>query len=302
MGKMKKSSAVVDVVTKSENSTNNLLDDIRSKEPELRRSERKVAVFLLADPERFLRLTVAEASTLAEVSQPTVMRFSVTVGCEGFQDLKLRLAHSLALGGSAHSALDPSDPIERVVEKIFDFTIASLDRARRGLDTKRMSEAIALLIGARSIEFFGHGSSHIVALDAQQKFPLFDVPCGAQLDSHQQLMVAMMMRPGDVAVIISHTGVTASLIEIARAVRKAGASCIAVCGNDAPLAEECDVALLVETLDKTDVFTPTISRIGALVIMDILSTAVALRRSPEHAERLIGMKQRLAEMRSTQAL
>ena len=35
---------------------------------------------------------------------------------------------------------------------------------------------------------------------------------------------------------------------------------IGVTGSDSPLAAESDVALIVETLDNTNIFTPTISR------------------------------------------
>ena len=117
---------------------------------------------------------------LAEVSQPTVMRFCLAVGCTGFQDFKLRLAHSLALGTPAtHSVLLDTDGPAAVVEKIFDYTITSLDWARHHLDRQALGRAIAMLEAASAIEFFGFGASGIVARDAQQNFPLFGVPCGA---------------------------------------------------------------------------------------------------------------------------
>jgi DNA-binding MurR/RpiR family transcriptional regulator len=67
----------------------------------IRRSERKVADLVLADPRRRLDATLAQAAKLADVSQPTVVRFCIAIGCSGFQELKLRLAHSLALGTPA---------------------------------------------------------------------------------------------------------------------------------------------------------------------------------------------------------
>jgi RpiR family carbohydrate utilization transcriptional regulator len=58
------------------------------------------------------------------------------------------------------------------------------------------------------------------------------------------------------------------------------------------------VTLLVETLDNTNVYTPTTSRIAALVMIDILSTAVALRRDASHSLRLQAMKRQLNVARS----
>jgi RpiR family carbohydrate utilization transcriptional regulator len=265
----------------------NILEVVRMRRAELRRSDRKVADQVLKDPRRILSATVAETALLAKVSQPTVIRFCTAVGCSGFQDFKLRLASSLALGTSAtHSVLLDTDTPPVVVEKIFDYTMTSLDWARHHLDEAALERAIDALERAKRIEFFGFGASGIVAQDAQQKFPLFGVPCGAPADSHEQIMVATMLGPGDVAVVISNTGRTRAIIEV-----------IGITGSDSPLAAYCDIAVIVETLDNTNVFTPTISRIAALVVVDVLSTAVALRRDAEHQQRFARMKLRLSELR-----
>jgi RpiR family carbohydrate utilization transcriptional regulator len=277
----------------------NILEVVRQRRPDLRRSDRKVADQVLEDPRRILNATVAETAALAKVSEPTVIRFCAAVGCQGFQDFKLRLASSLALGTSAtHSVLLESDSPAAVVEKIFDYTMTSLDWARHHLDYAALARAIDMLEQARRIEFFGFAASGIVALDAQQKFPLFGVPCGATTDSHQQLMAASMLGPGDVAVAISNTGRTLSIIGVARTARESGAQVIGITGADSPLTTYCDVALIVETLDNTNLFTPTISRIAALVMVDVLSTAVALRRDPEQHDRFARMKRRLSELRT----
>jgi RpiR family carbohydrate utilization transcriptional regulator len=283
--------------------TQNIIEVVRQKRDTLRKSDRKVADIVLADPRRILNATVAEAASLANVSQPTVIRFSTAVGCEGYQDFKLRLAHSLALGTPAtHSVLLDTDTPGVIAEKIFDYTMTSLDWARNHLDKKLLNDAVNVLSSARSISFFGFGASGIVAMDAQQKFPLFGVPCKAESDSHQQLMTAAMMQPGDVAVVISNTGMTRSIIEMARIAKENGAKVIGLVGAGSPLLAYCDVPLLVETLDNTNVYTPTTSRIAALTVIDILSTAVALQRGSQHQERIAAMKRLLRETRSVQLL
>lgn len=281
----------------------NIIEVIRTMRPDLRKSDRKVADVVLADPRRILNATVGETAALAEVSQPTVLRFATAIGCSGFPDFKIRLAQSLALGTPAtHSVLLNTDQPEIVAEKIFDYTMTSLDWARSRLDKAALNKAIDILTAARSIVFFGFGASGIVARDAQQKFPLFGVPCGAELDSHQQVMVASMMKPGEVAFVISNTGTTRSIIEIARIARENGATVICLTGSDSPLTTYCDASLIVETLENTNMYTPTISRIAALVIIDILSTSVAMRRSPEHQARVHQMKRQLSDMRRMQPI
>ena len=277
----------------------NVLEMVRAAMPDLRKSDSKVAKLILADPFRILETSLAEAARLADVSQPTVIRFCVAVGFTGYQEFKLRLAQSLALGRPAtHSVISGTDSLGSVADKIFEYTLTSLDWARQHLDREALSKAVDVLAAAESIEFFGFGASGIVAEDGQQKFPLFGVPCRAQSDSHQQIMTASMMRPGDVVVVISNTGRTRQLVEAAQVARASGGTVLGIVGAEGPISAECDVTLIVETLDNTNVYTPTTSRVAALVVIDILSTAVALRRKHEHMGRLDQMKRRLNAFRS----
>ena len=277
----------------------NVLDLVRDALPSLRKSDAKVAGLVLDDPSWVLDSTVAAVADRAEVSQPTVIRFCVAVGFSGFQEFKLRLAHSLALGRPAtNSVIKGSDTLGGVTDKIFEYTLTSLDWARQHLDRAALGRAVEVLAGATSVEFFGFGASGIVARDAQQKFPLFGVPCRAETDFHQQIMLASMMRPGDVAVLISNTGRTRQRVETAGLARGAGATLVGLVGAEGPLSELCDVTLLVETFDNTGVYTPTTSRIAALGVIDILSTAVALRRDDPHNDRLRRMKRQLNAVRS----
>ena len=72
---------------------------------------------------------------------------------------------------------------------------------------------------------------------------------------------------------------------------------ISITGRPSPLSDVADIALVVRTFEDTDVYTPSTSRIAGLVVIDVLATGVALRRSPEHSEAVRRMKSELALMR-----
>jgi RpiR family carbohydrate utilization transcriptional regulator len=278
----------------------NILELIERTRPTLRRGGLQVAETVLGDPSYVARTSLAELSARAGVSEPTVLRFCAALGCDGFTQFKLRVAQSLVLGAPiAHSKLGSEDEPGTVATKIFDHTITSLDWTRRNVDRAAIAAAVELLVEAKRIEFYGFGASGIVALDAQQKSPLFGVPCVAWSDSHQQFMSASMLTPGDVVVAISNTGATRSLIEVVRTARDRGAKVIVITGSDAPIARFADVTLIAETLENTNVYTPTISRLAALVVIDILSISVALKRGPDHLATVQDMKKHLAEKRIT---
>jgi len=266
---------------------------------ELRRSERKVAEAVLASPGDVVHLSMAALAERAGVSEPTVMRFCTAMGARGFQAFKLELAQTVALGLPAtHSAIEPGESVPTLITKVFDQSISSLDRARRALDTARIEQAVELLAGASEAIFVGFGASSIVAQDAQQKFPLFGIPCSAPVDAHQQFIAASMARPGTVMVALSNTGRTQSVLDVAADARQQGVQVIGITGEQSPLAELADVPLVVKTFEDTDFYTPTLSRLAALVVIDVLATGVALRRPPEHLVRLQRMKEELTAMRT----
>ncbi|WP_432840047.1 SIS domain-containing protein [Dactylosporangium sp. CA-092794] len=277
-----------------------LMETLTSRLDQLRPSERKVAELVLHDPTAVMRSSMAALARTAGVSEPTVMRFCTGLGFDGFQSFKYALAEVLAIGiPVTHSAIQPDDPVAAVATKIFDHTLSSLDRTRRSLDTGAVEEAVDLLLGASAVLFVGLGASGIIAQDALQQAVLFGVPCAAPVDLHQQFMAASMCQPGNVLVAISNTGRTTSVLDVAQEGKRRGATVIGVTGGPGPLFDIADVAIVLRTFEDTDIYTPTVSRLAGLVLFDVMATAVAVRRGPEHLARLGEMKEALSKFRGS---
>lgn len=275
-----------------------LLETIAARKSTLRASEQKVAEVILAGPAEAVDFNMAGLAEAAGVSEPTVMRFCSAIGFDGFRAFKIALAQAIAIGiPIAYSAIGRSDAPGDIVDKIFSHTISSLDRARRHLDTDAVRTATELIVSASSLLFVGFGASGIIAQDAQQKFPLFGVACDAPADYHQQFIAASMSRPSTVTVAISNTAQTHETIRVARAAHEAGGKVIAITGTEGPLSHVADVELRLSTFEDTDFYTPTVSRLAGLVVIDILATSVLLARPQENIGRIQSMKAALTRMR-----
>ncbi len=286
------------IVTDTTDTRSTVLESIAARRGSLRVSERAVADLILDDPVRAMDFTMAGLADAAGVSEPTVMRFCAAIGFDGFRSFKIKLAQTIALGLPVTlSAIHHDDATDLLTEKIFNHTISSLDRARRNLDVASIDGAIDVLAGASEIIFVGAGASGIVAQDAQQKFPLFGVPCQAPIDYHQQFIAAAMSDSTTVVVAISNTGRTQTTIRVAQATKDAGGTVVSITGDDGPLSQLADLDVRASTFEDTDYYTPTVSRLAALVVIDILATGIAMRRGPEGLNRIRAMKEQLAIMR-----
>ncbi|HRO55123.1 MAG TPA: SIS domain-containing protein, partial [Alicycliphilus sp.] len=165
---------------------------------------------------------------------------------------------------------------------------------------ERAAEAIvATWKTGRRIEFYGAGNSGIVAQDAQHKFFRLGVTSLSSSDGHIQVMSATLLGPGDCAVIISNSGRTRDLMDAADIARKNGATTIAITASGSPLAHSCHVHLAADHPEGYDRYSPMVSRLLHLLIIDVLATCVALRIGEPLQPVLQQMKNNLRAKRYT---
>ena len=267
-----------------------MLDRIRACIPALPPAEQRVARLLMADPRSFATLPVSELAERAHVSKPTVVRFCRSIGYDGLVDFKLKLAGSVNEGVPyVHRAVDDDDKAGDIVVKVIDNAVAAMLRYRNAAASQHIERAIAALAeaGGRSaqgqrIEFYGVGNSGIVALDAQHKFFRLGVTAAAVSDGHVQVMAATMLKPGDCAVLISNSGRSRDLLDVAEIARKKGATLIVITASGSALARQAQgdsrcILLAADHPEDADRYSPMVSRLLHLLIIDILTTGVALR-------------------------
>ena len=242
-------------------------------------AERRVADHVLAHPRSMLNDPVAEIARAAQVSQPTVIRFCRSLGCEGLSDFKLRLASGLS--GTVpvtHTQVTGDDSILELGTKVLSNTASAILQVRDHLNRDSIDRAITLLTAARRVDCFALGYSGAVASDAQFKFLRLGLPSAIYTDPRAQAMAAQVLGPGDVALVISSTGRKPELLAVADAAHARGASVIAITASQSPLARKADVALIVDHVEDADMHLPMVSRVLHLLMVDILAVGVAMQR------------------------
>ena len=287
-----------------------MLDRIRASIPALPPAEQRVAKLVLLDPRSFATLPVTELAERSHVSKPTVVRFCRSVGYDGLTDFKRKLAGSVNEGVPfVHRSVDEDDKSSDIIVKVIDNAVSALLKYRNDAAGHAFERAITALAAAGAsghrIEFYGVGNSGIVAQDAQHKFFRLGVNSAAVSDGHIQVMSATMLKPGDCAVIISNSGHSRDLLDVAEIARKRGATLIIITASGSPLAQlgqgTNQVLLAVDHPEDYDRYSPMVSRLLHLMVMDILSTAVALRLPGELRPMLQEIKKNLRAKRYARA-
>ena len=258
-----------------------MLDRIKASLPSLAPAEQRVGKLVLGDPRAFATLPVGELAVRAHVSKPTVVRFCRSVGYDGLTDFKRKLAGSVSEGVPfIHRSVDADDKTGDIMVKVIDNTVAAFLKYRNEASTMAFEKAAIALVQTYSIgkriEFFGVGNSGVVAQDAQHKFFRLGVNAIAYSDGHMQVMSASLLGPGDCVVVISNSGRTRDLMDSCDIARRNGATTIVITATGSPLASAGHIHLSADHPEGFDNYSPMVSRLLHLLIIDILATCVAL--------------------------
>lgn len=277
------------------------LEELAARRPDLSRSERRVADFVLENPGEVIHMSISSLADHVGVSQPTILRFVRAIGLQRYPDLKLRTGQSIVSGTPyVHSKVNPGDGVDEVAAKVLDSSILVLNELRRTLDREQLDKALDVLAAAPRIDCFGTGAASILAIEAQQKLMRFGIPVVYYGDTHLQRLAAATLRPGDVALCFSHTGQVRDTVEMARKAAEQGATVICVTRPNTELARNCAILLAVDAHEDTEIYSPMTSRVAHAALIDIVSTALALRFGPDMSARLRRAKDSLSDLRLPQ--
>ncbi len=261
---------------------NTLMERVQHLQHELSPAEQRVASLVLEHPRKVLSEPIAEIARLADVSQPTVIRFCRSLGFQGLAEFKLKFAGSLT--GSIpvrHSQVRMSDSTHDLSAKVIDNTVSAILKFRDGLDVHAIDRAIEMLRRANKVEFYAMGNARVVALDGQHKFFRFRIPTTAHGDAHLFQLAAELLKPNDVVVAISTAGQAPELLAAVDAARHAGASVIAITSSKSALAKKANVCLAVDHTEDSTTFLSMISRILQLLLIDIMAVGISLGAQAE---------------------
>ncbi|SFC00678.1 transcriptional regulator, RpiR family [Polaromonas sp. OV174] len=279
-----------------------MLDRIKASLPSLAPAEQRVGRLVLVDPRAFANLPITELASRSHVSKPTVVRFCRSMGYDGLSDFKLKLAGSVSEGVPfIHRSVDADDKTGDVLVKVIDNTVAAFLKYRNDASSSALEKAEQALLATyhsgKRIEFFGVGNSGIVAQDAQHKFFRLGITSIAYSDGHMQVMSASLLGPGDCVVVISNSGRTRDLMDACDIARKNGATAIVITVTGSPLAAAGHIHLAADHPEGYDRYSPMVSRLMHLMIIDILATCVALRIGAKLQPLLQEMKNNLRNKR-----
>lgn len=239
--------------------------------------EKKIAEYILEDPERIKNLTTYEIAQNCDTSQASIVRFSKKLGFSGFPDFKLSLSQDIGNRKAEshvnimHEELKSTDSFEIIGKKVATENTRAVNNTYEITDFNELEKAVQAINSARKIMLAGVGFSGIVARDLYFKLMELGKVASFENDSHMQLSYLSTMNENDILFVISHSGKTLELFNLAKIAKNKGIKIItltSVANN--PIRELGDIRLSTVEMKSDFRATALSPRISQLTVIDMI--------------------------------
>lgn len=252
---------------------------IKSLLPSCAEKEQAIAQFILHHVRETSYMTIHELADKLGVADSTIFKFAQKMGYKGFRDFRNDLlTEAYDPEVSVHEHITTRDSLATIAATIFHSSVTSLHNTLALLNEDNLKRALNLINNAHTLTFFGCGGSNIVAADAYHKFLRSPLHCQNAIDEHIQIMQASLLTAQDVAIIISHSGLSRTTLQIAEILRENRVPIIFITSYlNTPITRFADVVFISaseETGYRSESLT---SRVAQLVILDTLFCAVMFK-------------------------
>lgn len=260
--------------------------------PTITPAERKACAYLVENPLKVARMTLVAFAHASQSSQPSIIRLCKRIGVSGFAELKAQLAVQLAEEGRIGIDIDyeTASPFSNDIVKTVDLVLQGSIHILHDMLAQQKNDydrAVEMLLKAKRIQFLAIGDGMLPCKFACFKFLRLGYDCIAESDPDLMIIGTCNLKPGDVAVAISHSGNSRLVNDALRIAHECGATTLCITGREvSPMTAFSDVTLLTGTDDTTLSLDVVARRIAEQAILEALYYCVEKYLEPNSLNRL----------------
>ena len=245
-------------------------------------TERPALLFLINNTREAVNIDIHTMARRCFCSPSTIVRLCHKNGFSGFKELKLALLSDLKYSDELTSFKSTAHSLTERIAYALNENIQAISDTYALADIDELNRIGRILVEADYIYLYGIGASFLVAKDFQQKMERLAKRTFLHEDYHLQLINATNMRLGEIALIITYSGNTPEIIEIAKHIKQRGGQIIAVTQySHSPIASLADFKIYVPMIEAPLRFSASSSRVSSLSVIDMIYQAMIFN-SDEH--------------------
>ena len=273
-----------------------ILERIHASYYQLTATERKVADYVLAQPEQVKFMSITQLADECGTADATISRFCRSLKLKGFNAFKIELARHSAVDSVRHTDHDGETLLGRSRE-IGRLAKEAVQQTLDLVDPIHVEKALELIEQAGRVICIGSGGSMLLATTLAHLFSTVTGKFQAVSDSHMQMSAVATMDKRDVIVLFSYSGATNNGLQILELARSRGIRTILVTRfHKSPAASLADVVLRCGSNEGPFQFGSVPAKIAQLIVMDVLFQEYCLRNAESCEENIEAIAAALSGM------
>ena len=246
-----------------------ILERIHASYYQLTATERRVADYVLAQPEQVKFMSITQLADECGTADATISRFCRSLKLKGFNAFKIELARH-STGASQTDQHDIGTLIGRA-RQVGSLSADAIAQTMDLVEPKQVERAVEMIEQAPRCICIGSGGSVIMASTFAHLFSGVTGKFQAISDSHMQMSAVATMDKKDIIILFSYSGATNAGLQILELARERGIRSILVTRfNKSPAASLADVVLRCGSNEGPFQSGSVAAKVAQLVVMDVL--------------------------------
>ena len=246
-----------------------VIETIKENYDQIFWAEKRVADFILENPEVAVNANVSELANKSGVSDATVIRFCKHIGYEGYYQMKLCLSRDL--GRMQVSDTGSENAAKDKVSSLFHSYAAELMAIGKKLDEAKLLECANLITGCKQVHIVAVGNTSPLAQYMGFRLGRLGVKCTYHMVPEYFMNHVNLADADDIIVAISQSGTSKQVVQAMELAKEKGLKTIAITGHEySPVSRLADYLLLSSAEEQSFNYYKSYSRLREIAVIDVL--------------------------------
>ena len=273
-----------------------ILERIHASYYQLTATERRVADFVLSQPEQVKFMSITQLADECGTADATISRFCRSLKLKGFNAFKIELARHAPGTKAQQEANDTDTPTGRIRE-VGRLATEAIQQTMDLTESQQVLRAVEMIEQASRVICIGSGGSVIMANTFSHLFSTVTGKFQTISDSHMQMSAVATMGKEDILFLFSYSGATNAGLQLLELARSRGIRTILVTRfNKSPAAKLADVVLRCGSNEGPFQSGSIPAKVAQLIVMDVLYQEYLHRNRESCEENIQNIAAALSDM------
>lgn len=246
-----------------------VIDTIKENYKNIFLAEKKVADFILENPEKAVNANVSELANYSGVSDATVIRFCKHIGYEGYYELRIMLSREL--GRKQVSDGNMENIKTDTVGGLFQAFSSGITAIGKNLEQGKLLECANLIKASRQVHIVAAGNTSPLAMYMGFRLGRLGVKSTHSMIPEYFMNYVNLADAEDIVIAVSRSGESKQVVRALELAKEKTLKIIAITGFEySPVSKLADYLLLSNISGQSFDYSKGYSRLYETVVIDAL--------------------------------